>query len=284
MAHSRPNAMTVDVEDWFQVGAFEGVIDRASWPHLPARVEQNVDRILHLFADAGMQATFFALAWIAERYPQMMRRIAQAGHEIASHGCLHERVHHLQPSEFALDCARSRAILEDVTGQAVTGYRAPSFSIDHRTPWAHAILAENGYLYSSSVAPIRHDHYGWPGSPRFLWHPLAGQDFVEIPVSTARLMGRVVPAGGGGFFRLYPYALSRQLIRRIHDEGRSAIFYFHPWEMDPDQPFERKARLRSRVRHYTNLRTMRAKIRRLTDDFCWGRLDAMVFRERQAMQ
>lgn len=274
------NALSVDVEDWFHVGAFERTIRRSDWGGLTSRVEHNTDAVLALFAEAGVSATFFTLGWVAERYPALMRRIVEAGHELASHGYDHARVFSLTPDGFRADLRRSRTLLEDTGGQAVKGYRAPSFSIDRRTPWAHQILAEEGYLYSSSVAPIRHDHYGWPESPRFAWKPVAGAALVELPVTTAELGGRRLAAGGGGFFRLLPYGFSRWAIRQVNArEQRPAIIYFHPWEIDPDQPRVAGAPLRSRLRHYTNLSVMAAKLRRLTRDFAWTRVDALAARE-----
>ncbi|WP_225008912.1 XrtA system polysaccharide deacetylase [Novosphingobium percolationis] len=272
--------MSVDVEDWFQVGAFEKTIARAQWDGLERRVERNCDAILGLFADTGIKATFFTLGWVAQRHPAMMRRIAQQGHEIASHGWDHARVFTLGREAFALDIARTRGVLEDATGCAVTGYRAPSFSIDARTPWAHEVLAEHGYAYSSSVAPIAHDHYGWREAPRFAFRPVSGAGLVEVPVTTAELAGRRMAAGGGGFFRLLPYGVSRWAIRQVnHREGRPAAFYFHPWEIDSAQPRRKDAPLRSRLRHYTNLSVMAGKLRRLLGDFAWGRMDEVVARE-----
>ena len=274
------NALSVDVEDWFHVGAFERTISRSSWDGLTHRVERNTDAVLALFAEAGVSATFFTLGWVAERYPALMRRVADAGHEVASHGYDHARVFTLSPEAFRADLRRSRALLEDASGQRVIGYRAPSFSIDQRTPWAHAILAEEGYRYSSSVAPIRHDHYGWPESPRFAWRPVAGSDLLELPVTTAEFGGRRLAAGGGGFFRLLPYGFSRWAVRQVNGrERRPAIIYFHPWEIDPDQPRVAGAPLRSRLRHYSNLSVMADKLRRLTRDFAWTRVDAIVARE-----
>ena len=274
------NALSVDVEDWFQVGAFERTIGRADWDGLTHRVERNTDAVLALFEEAGVIATFFTLGWVAERYPALLRRIAAAGHEVASHGYDHARVFTLTPEAFRADLRKSRGLLEEASGQAVTGYRAPSFSINARTPWAHPILAEEGYAYSSSVAPIRHDHYGWPDSPRFAWKPVAGAPLVELPVTTARLAGRTLAAGGGGFFRLLPYAFSRWAIRQVNDEAqRPAIIYFHPWEIDPDQPRVIGAPIRSKIRHYTNLSVMAAKLRRLTRDFAWTRVDALAAQE-----
>ncbi len=271
------NALSVDVEDWFQVGAFERTIGRGDWDGLTHRVEHNTDAVLALFDEAGVKGTFFTLGWVAERYPALMRRIVAAGHELASHGYDHARVFTFTPEEFRADLARARGLLEDAGGVAVTGYRAPSFSIDTRTPWAHPILAEEGYRYSSSVAPVKHDHYGWPQSPRFAWKPVPGSDLVELPVTTAKWRGRTLAAGGGGFFRLLPYAFSRWAIRQVNEEaGRPAIIYFHPWEIDPDQPRVAGAPLRSRVRHYTNLKAMAPKLRRLTADFAWTRVDALA--------
>ncbi|RJT26396.1 DUF3473 domain-containing protein [Chakrabartia godavariana] len=274
------NALSVDVEDWFQVGAFETVISREDWPRHEVRVERNTDAVLQLFDDCGVKATFFTLGWVAERFPALMQRIAAQGHEVASHGCDHKRVFQMTPDEFARDIAASKAQLEDASGTEVTGYRAPNFSIDQRTPWAHGLLAEAGYAYSSSVAPLLHDHYGWPESPRFLWKPLSDADLLELPVSTVKIAGRNFAAGGGGFFRLLPYAVSRAAIARVNGEGRPAIFYFHPWDMDPGQPFVRNAPLKSKLRHYPNLGAMAGKLRRVTHDFAWGRVDEVVARER----
>src|SRR5690606_14667894 len=270
------NALSVDVEDWFQVGAFERVIDRADWESLPRRVEANTDAVLALFEEAKVKATFFTLGWVAERHPALIRRIAGAGHELASHGYDHKRVFTLGPDGFRADLAHARAAIEDAGGVAVRGYRAPSFSIDPRTPWAHSILAEQGYHYSSSVAPVAHDHYGWRDSPRFAWKPLDDAALVEIPVTTAEIAGRrLIP--GGGFFRLLPYAVSAWAIRRVNEgERRAAIFYFHPWEIDPDQPRVARAPLKSRLRHYTNLSEMRGKLLKLIRSHEWGRLDALA--------
>lgn len=274
------NALSVDVEDWFQVGAFERTISRADWERLPCRVERNCDAVLALFEEAGVQATFFILGWVAEHYPALIRGIAKAGHEIASHGHDHRRVFTFTPEEFRQDLRKSRRLIEDAAGRAVTGYRAPSFSIDARNPWAHAVLAEEGYAYSSSVAPVRHDHYGWPEAPRFAFLPVKGSELVELPVTTARLGGRTLAAGGGGFFRLLPYGFSKWAIRQVNGEGRPAIIYFHPWEMDPDQPRVAAAPLRSRLRHYSRLSAMEGKLRKATEDFRWGRIDQILRDER----
>jgi polysaccharide deacetylase family protein (PEP-CTERM system associated) len=269
------NGLSVDVEDWFQVGAFEGTISRADWPHLDCRVEANCDAVLALFDAAGVKGTFFTLGWVAERYPALIRRIVAGGHELASHGYDHARVFNLTAAQFAADLKHSRAILQDLGGVAVTGYRAPSFSIDPRTPWAHAILAEQGYAYSSSVAPVVHDHYGWPSSPRHGWRPLADADLIEWPVTTARVGGRSL-AAGGGFMRILPYGVTRWAIEQMNGEGHPAILYFHPWEIDPGQPRVANAPLRSKLRHYSGLSAMAGKLQRMLGDFEWDRVDAIV--------
>ena len=274
------NALSVDVEDWFQVGAFEKVIARDAWETLPRRVEENTGRVLDLFDEAGVKATFFTLGWVAERHPALIRRIADAGHEVASHGWDHVRVFTMGAEAFRADLERARAAIEDAAGQRVTGYRAPSFSIDRRTPWAHPVLAELGYAYSSSVAPVAHDHYGWPESPRFAWRPVAGAALVELPVTTVQVAGRRLAAGGGGFFRLLPYAFSSWAVARVNRaEKRPAIFYFHPWEIDPGQPRVANAPLKSRLRHYTNLSAMRPKLLKLLQDHRWGRTDQVAASE-----
>ncbi len=275
------NALSVDVEDWFHVGAFENVISREDWPALECRVERNTDALLAMFGEAGIKATFFTLGWVAQRYPQLMRRISDAGHELANHGSNHDRVFTLTPASFAADIDRARKTIEDASGAKVTGYRAPSFSIDQRTPWAHRVLAEQGYSYSSSVAPIKHDHYGWAEAPRFAFRPLPDADLVEIPVTTAEFAGRRLAAGGGGFFRLLPYGFSRWAISQVNGvANRPAIIYFHPWEIDPGQPRVAHAPLKSKLRHYTKLNAMAPKLQRLIADFRWDRLDHIVADER----
>ena len=269
------HALSVDVEDWFQVGAFEKVIDKADWDSLETRVERNTDAVLGLFSETGVKATFFTLGWVGQRHPGLIRRIADAGHEVASHGWDHERVFTMDAPTFRADLARARGVLEEASGQKVTGYRAPSFSIDARTPWAHAELAEAGYTYSSSVAPLRHDHYGWPEAPRYAFRPLADADLVEVPVTVADLAGRRL-ATGGGFFRLLPSALMNFAVRQVAGEGQPAIFYFHPWEIDPDQPRVANAPLRSKLRHYSRLGAMAGKLRGLIRRHDWGRMDAVV--------
>ena len=281
MIKPRPvNGLSVDVEDWFQVGAFEGVIDRDSWDGLSGRVERNCDAILEMFDEADVKATFFTLGWVAQRQPALLRRIAEAGHELASHGWDHARVHTMNRKSFAADLDKSRKAIEDASGAQVTGYRAPSFSIDQRTPWAYMALAEQGFTYSSSVAPITHDHYGWREAPRFAFRPLPWSGLLEIPVTTAEFAGRRLAAGGGGFFRVLPYAFSRWAIRQVNNrDGRPAVFYFHPWEIDPQQPRVTNASMRSKLRHYTNLDVMAEKLKQLVLEFEWGRMDVLAARE-----
>ncbi len=274
------NGLSVDVEDWFQVGAFEDVIERDSWGGLDDRVDRNVHAILDLFDEANATATFFTLGWVAERHGSLLREIAKRGHEIASHGWDHERVFRMDRQTFARDIEKTRKTIEDCCGKRVIGYRAPSFSIDHRTPWAFMELAEQGYLYSSSVAPVAHDHYGWAEAPRFAFKPLPWHDLIELPVTTAEFRGKRLAAGGGGFFRVLPYAFSRWAIRQVNrEENRPAIFYFHPWEIDPGQPRVSGAPLRSRLRHYTNLSKMSDKLEQLIKEFSWGRIDLIAHRE-----
>lgn len=275
------NGLSVDVEDWFQVGAFERTISRDDWPKLECRVETNCDAILQIFADAGVNATFFTLGWIAERYPELIKRIVAAGHELASHGYDHQRVFALTADQFSTDLKKTRAILEDLGGVAIRGYRAPSFSIDQRTPWAHPILAEQGYAYSSSVAPVAHDHYGWPASPRHVWRPVEGSELIEWPVTTARFAGRTLAAGGGGFLRMLPYGFTRWAVTRMNGEGHPAILYFHPWEIDPGQPRVADAPLRSKIRHYSGLANMADKLQHLLMDFEWTRADELVPAQQQ---
>jgi len=274
------NGLSVDVEDWFQVGAFESVIERDDWNSLADRVERNVHAILDMFDEAQVKATFFALGWVAQRHGGLMHEIVLRGHELASHGWDHGRVFRMERKAFAEDIARARKVLEDAAGVRVVGYRAPSFSIDRRTPWAFMELAEQGYAYSSSVAPIGHDHYGWPDAPRFAFRPLPWSELVELPVTTAMFAGKRLAAGGGGFFRVIPYAFTRWAIRQVNGrEGRPAIFYFHPWEIDPGQPRVAGAPLKSRLRHYASLEKMAGKLRQLVHEFAWGRMDLLAHRE-----
>ena len=268
------NAMTIDVEDYFQVSAFAPVIDRDSWAGRECRVERNVDRILALLAKGNVHATFFTLGWIAERYPQVVRKIVAGGHELASHGYGHLRASDQTREEFRDDITRSKALLEDIGGQQVLGYRAPSFSIGTANLWALDVLQEAGYRYSSSIYPIQHDHYGMPDAPRFAFYPNGPDGLLEVPITTVQVMQRKLPAGGGGYFRLLPYALSRWMMERVNQvDQQSAIFYFHPWEIDPGQPRPEGASMKSRFRHYVNLDRMEGRIAQLTRDFKWDRMD-----------
>jgi polysaccharide deacetylase family protein (PEP-CTERM system associated) len=268
------NAMTVDVEDYFQVSAFASHIPRESWTSISCRVELNIDRILALLDEECTKATFFTLGWIADRYPAMVKRIVANGHELASHGWAHHRVSDQEPHEFRDDVIRSKSILEAIGGQAVLGYRAPSFSIGRHNLWALDVLEEAGYRYSSSIYPIQHDHYGMPDAPRFAHHPRPHHGLLELPITTTRLFSRNFPAGGGGYFRLWPYPVSRWFLQRLnHLEHRSAIFYFHPWEIDPKQPRQKGISMKTRFRHYYNLHRMEARIKALTRDFKWDRID-----------
>jgi polysaccharide deacetylase family protein (PEP-CTERM system associated) len=266
------NALTIDVEDYFQVSALAPHIDRASWDQQPCRVERNVDRLLELLARHRTHATFFTLGWVAERYPRLVRDILAGGHELASHGYGHLRASEQDRETFKRDVQDAKALLEDVAGEAVHGYRAPSFSIGHSNPWAFDVLVEAGYRYSSSVYPVQHDHYGMPDAPRFPY--LARPQLAEIPITTTRLFGRNLPAGGGGYFRFVPYAVSRWAIRRVNRiDQRPTIFYLHPWEIDPEQPRVPGTSLKTRFRHYVNLARTEPRLARLLQDFSWGRVD-----------
>ena len=275
------NAMTVDVEDYFQVQALADRFARADWDRQECRVERNVRRILDLFADAQYRATFFTLGWVAQRYAPLIRDVAAAGHEVASHGLAHVRADTQMAAEFRRDVRESKKLLEDIAQAPVKGYRAASFSIGPRNAWAFEVLAEEGYTYSSSIYPIRHDIYGVPDAPRFVYRPTGRDDIVEAPISTVRLLGRNFPCGGGGYFRLLPYPVSRWQIRRVNRRDRQpSIFYFHPWEIDPEQPRAANLPLKTRVRHYTNLDRMERRLRRLLRDFRWDRLDNVLARGR----
>lgn len=268
------NALTIDVEDYFQVSAFDGHFAREQWAAQPCRVERNVDLILALLETHQARATFFTLGWIAERYPALVRRIVDGGHELASHGYAHRRASDQTRDDFSRDITLSKNLLEQLAGQAVKGYRAPSFSIAAGNLWALDSLQAAGYRYSSSIYPIRHDHYGMPDAPRFASRPTGEGGLLELPISTVRVLGRNMPAGGGGYFRLLPYATSRWALRRINShDGQAGIFYFHPWELDPGQPRPAGIGIKTRFRHYLNLHRMEHRIIRLLGDFRWGRLD-----------
>jgi polysaccharide deacetylase family protein (PEP-CTERM system associated) len=268
------NAFSVDVEDYFQVEAFKSVIDRADWDRHPSRVAGSTDRMLELLEAADVRATFFVLGWVAERFADLISRIESHGHEIASHGYSHELVHAQTASEFRQDIRLAKKLLEDIVGKNVRGFRAPTFSIGSRNWWAYEVLAEEGYEYSSSIYPISHDLYGVPSAPRMPFRPLGSDAFLEIPVTTIRLLNQNRPCAGGGYFRLLPYGVSRWCMRRVNNVDRMpCIFYCHPWEIDVDQPRIAHAPLKSRFRHYLNIGKMADRIARLLRDFSWGRID-----------
>ena len=274
------NALTIDVEDYFQVSAFAPYIARSEWDHRECRVERNVHRILEMLAEREVRATFFTLGWIAERYPRLVRDIVAGGHELASHGHGHQRASELDREAFRQDVVRAKQLLEDTGGVAVKGYRAPSFSIGKGNLWALETLLRSGHRYSSSIYPIAHDHYGMPDAPRFAHHTDLG--LLEVPVTTLRMFNRNLPSSGGGYFRLLPYGLTRWMIRRVNQaEGESAIFYFHPWEIDPAQPRIAGIDARTRFRHYVNIDRNESKLARLLRDFRWGRMDD-IFLDRPA--
>ena len=265
------NALTIDVEDYFQVSAFAPHIPRSDWPTRECRVERNVDRILAMLDQHETKATFFTLGWIAERYPELIRRIVAEGHELASHGYGHERASEQTAAAFFADINLAKLLLEDLAGQQIKGYRAPSFSIGQHNLWAFDCLERAGYLYSSSIYPIRHDHYGMPDAPR---HAHAVGGLLEVPATTLRFLNRNWPASGGGYFRLMPYGLSRWMLRRVnHVDQLAAVFYFHPWEIDADQPRIPGISAKTRFRHYVNIHRMEARLNRLLGDFQWGRMD-----------
>ena len=275
------NVLSVDVEDYFQVQAFENIVDRAAWDSYPTRVERNTDAILKIWDEAGVKGTFFTLSWVAERYPALVRRIAQAGHEIASHGAEHARVDRQTAEAFREDIRGSKKVLEDVSGCSVTGYRAATFSMNEaKTPWAWRVLEEEGFAYSSSIYPIKGDFYSNAGAPRTPYRAPGADRLVEIPIATLRVGGRNLPCGGGGYFRLLPYLLTKMALKRLNvTEKMSAVFYIHPWEVDPDQPRMDKASMKSSFRHYANLDRSGDKLRRLTSDFSWGRMDQVFASE-----
>ncbi|MEO1594045.1 MAG: XrtA system polysaccharide deacetylase [Pseudomonadota bacterium] len=272
--------MSCDVEDYFQVSSFEHLISREQWPAQASRVERNIDRLLELYDEADTKCTFFTLGWVAERYPKLIRRIVDDGHELASHGYDHKRVTSLTHDAFREDVVRTKGILEQISGSPVRGYRAPSFSIGLEAAWAHPILEEAGYAYSSSVYPVRHDHYGLPSAPRV---PFRVNDcgLLEVPMSTVRFGGRNFPVSGGGYFRLLPLRVSKAAIRRINErERRPAVFYFHPWEIDPGQPRVPGTSAKTRFRHYINLGRFESRLINLLKSFQWDRMDRVFLGER----
>jgi polysaccharide deacetylase family protein (PEP-CTERM system associated) len=274
------NALTIDVEDYFQVSVFDRHIGRESWDLQPCRLERNMECLLSMLAKHRVVATFFVLGWVAQRYPGLVRSIVQADHELASHGYSHRRASEQNRPEFFEDISHAKCLLEDVSGTAVKGYRAPSFSIDERNFWALKCIADAGYVYSSSIYPIHHDLYGMPAAPRFMFQPGDSDGLLELPLTTVRILNHNFPAGGGGYFRLLPYRFSRWCLKRVNNrEGQPCIFYFHPWELDPDQPRQNGVGLKTRFRHYTNLKRMKPRIEALLSDFQWDRVDRIFLQD-----
>jgi polysaccharide deacetylase family protein (PEP-CTERM system associated) len=271
------NVMTVDVEDYFQVSAFERSVARPEWDGFESRVTRNTERLLEVFDAADIHATFFVLGWVGERFPGLVRKIIRAGHEIASHGYAHRLIYETSPREFRDDLRRARTVLESAAGEPVVGYRAPSYSITADSLWALDVLIEEGYTYDASIYPIRHDRYGIPSAPRFL-HQIQRKvgSIWELPGATVRVAGLNLPMGGGGYFRLLPYRWTRFGIRRVNArDGRPAVFYVHPWEIDPSQPRLSGPWL-SRLRHYRNLARTEDRLRRLLQDFRFGTARELV--------
>ncbi len=267
------HAMTVDVEDYYHVAAFAKVINPSEWDKWPSRVEANTEKLLQLFAERNLKITFFILGWVAERHPQLIQKIHQQGHEIASHGYSHQLIYKQDPAVFRAETAKSKQILESIIQSPITGYRAASYSITRKSLWALDILAELGFTWDSSIFPTRHDNYGIPGSPEEPYKIItsSGAELLEFPLTTAKVLGQAVPAAGGGYFRQYPYALSRWLFNRAsHNQTKAQIFYLHPWEIDPDQPRVPNAGWFSNFRHYTNLSRCLPRLERMLGDFPFG--------------
>ncbi|MDO6705901.1 XrtA system polysaccharide deacetylase [Photobacterium sp. 1_MG-2023] len=261
--------MTVDVEDYFHVSAFSSMIQKKDWgKRYPIRVDYSTRKVLDIFEAHQIKATFFILGWVADACPALIRDIASRGHELACHGYAHDKANQLSRHAFFQDVSRSKFLIEDIAGKYVQGYRAPSFSIDPSNLWAFDILKQLGFTFSSSTYPVRHDHYGCPDWPRFLHTRQEG--IIEIPIPTRQIFGTNIPIGGGGYFRLYPYALSKQLIRGFTDQYQQPFcFYFHPWEIDANQPRIQQASFKARFRHYLNLAQMVPRLHRLLNDFHW---------------
>ncbi len=265
------NALSIDVEEYFQVEAFAEIVRPNEWESFTPRVVQNTEKILDLLDRFGVKATFFCLGWVAQRHPGLIKKIAAQGHEVASHGFSHRPLFRLTPKEFRKEIRESKKILEDLSGQEIQGFRAPTYSITRKTLWGLEILAEEGYRYDSSIFPIHHDLYGFPEAPRFPFKVrLKGKDLrlIEFPASTVKIGKINWPVAGGGYFRLFPYTLTRIFLSRINvKEDRPFVFYLHPWELDPDQPRIKHAPLKSRFRHYLNLQKTEKKFKRLLSDF-----------------
>lgn len=264
------NYLTIDVEDYFQVSAFEEVIAPKTWDSYPSRVERNTQIILDLLVQHNIKATFFIVGWIAERFPKLVKKVHEQGHEVGCHSYWHRKVYDLTPEEFKKDTQRAKYLIEGIIGESIKGYRAPSYSITRKSLWALDILAKLDFTYDSSIFPTYHDNYGIPDAPRFAYK-LDNQQMIEHPISTARLLGRNLPVSGGGYFRLFPYKLIQFALKQINNkEKQPFIFYLHPWEMDPDQPLVKNASRLSKFRHYVNLNTTQEKFIRLLNDFKFG--------------
>jgi polysaccharide deacetylase family protein (PEP-CTERM system associated) len=261
------NYLTIDVEDYFQVSAFEDIVGRNKWSDFSSRVTKNTFLILDILAEYNIQATFFVVGWVAEKYPEIVSRIKNEGHEVGCHSYWHRKVYDLSPEEFREDTRRAKDILENIIGQRVVGYRAPSYSITKKSLWALDILEQLGFVYDSSIFPIYHDTYGIPDTPRFKYEH-SNLNLIEYPISTALLFGKNIPVSGGGYFRLLPYWLTKSALRSINvKENKPFIFYLHPWEVDDSQPRLSNARLFSRFRHYNNLHKTVPRLKQLLDDF-----------------
>lgn len=270
-------AMSVDVEDYFQVWAFSKVVKRESWDGFELRVGDSTRACLDMFDRHGVKGTFFTLGWVAERDPALVRDIVRRGHELASHGYDHTKVNQQSREDFQADVTRAKLLLEDIAGVEVSGYRAPGFSIDHSTPWAYDALSRAGYHYSSSSHPIAHDHYGDAQARQDAHYPIGGAEFIEAPVATTTLFSKRISCAGGGWFRAAPLSFSKTLLRRAAEtHAGPMIFYFHPWEIDPGQPRIRDASMKSKIRHYLNMGGMARKLDNLLPAFPWGRVDAAL--------
>ena len=272
------NALTIDVEDYFQVSAFSNIINKKNWDEKECRIEKNIDNIISILDLKKIKATFFTLGWIAERYPSMIKKILMEGHELASHGYAHEKVSEISKSDFYQDVTRAKGILEDIGGKQINGYRAPSFSIAEKNFWAMEILSETGHRYSSSIYPVKHDHYGSPNAPRFPYKVFS--ELLEVPPTTVKLFGRNFPASGGGYFRLLPYSISKKMLDHVNNsENKPVVFYFHPWEIDSHQPRISNLSIKTRFRHYKNIEKMEEKIKKLVEDFHWDRMDNIFLKK-----
>jgi polysaccharide deacetylase family protein (PEP-CTERM system associated) len=271
------HAFSVDVEEWFQVGAYEDVIGEDSWPSRESRVDFQTSLLLDICAEYNVKATFFTLGYVAKTNPELIRKIVDGGHEIACHGLDHKRLFTLSENEFIQTTSKAKSLLEDLSGNAVLGYRAPSFSLNKDVWWAYEALIEMGFAYSSSLYPIKHDHYGMPDAPTRPFFPL-GEGIIEIPMMSYKILGRSLAVSGGGYFRLLPYVLGKSLFERGTGQNKApGVFYTHPWEYDPDQPRIKEASVKSNFRHHVGQRGMQAKLRKLLMDFDWGTVHDVIY-------